>query len=216
MSPKSSAAENQQRPAVSQRVIRKHQVRREGILKAAAEIFAEMGYHRTSLEEIADRLDLTRASLYHYFSSKDALLSECLEFGSQGALQALAKAEEAHLDGAAEDRLRALIRIQLEIICRDAPELSRLFLGTMDWPDSFRSHIKKLRNQHDTFFRNAIQGGVESGEFDCPNTAAVIHCMHGAMNYAPLWLKPTSRSFERDLNAVIDALLRMVRPEAGR
>lgn len=210
MSAKNSTAESQQRPAASQRVVRKHQIRREAILKAAAEIFAEMGYHRTSLEEVADRLDLTRASLYHYFSSKDALLSECLEFGSQGALQTLAKAEEATRDGSAQERLRALVRIQLEIICRDAPELSRLFLGTMDWPDSFRAHIKKLRNQHDAFFRNAIESGVESGEFSCPNIAVAIHCMHGAMNYSPIWLKATSRTFERDLNAVIDSLLRLV------
>lgn len=216
MNSKGSAADNTLQPAASPRVARKYNTRREGILRAAAGIFAEMGYHRTSLEVVADRFDLTRASLYHYFSSKDALLLACLEFGAQEAIERLTQAEAATRDDTAEERLRALIRTQLEITCRDAPEVSRLFLSTMDWPDSFRAHVKKLRKQHDAFFSDEIQSGIQKGEFNCPDAAVAIHCLHGAMNYAPMWLKPTRRTFDHDLDALIDTLVRLVLPGTDR
>jgi len=48
--------------------------KREKILKNAAKIFAKKGYERASLEEIANQLKLTKASLYHYIKSKEEML----------------------------------------------------------------------------------------------------------------------------------------------
>lgn len=51
---------------------------RERILAAALELFAEQGFDGTSLQQIADRLGLTKAALYYHFRSKDDLLAELL------------------------------------------------------------------------------------------------------------------------------------------
>ena len=71
------------------RVARKRQRRTEEILRVAAEVLAEKGYYNTSLEEIADRLDLAKASLYHYFDSKEALLAACLATVAEEAISRL-------------------------------------------------------------------------------------------------------------------------------
>jgi hypothetical protein len=68
------------------RVARKRQRRVQEILRVAAEVLAEKGYYNTSLEEIAERLDLAKASLYHYFDSKEALLTACLGSVAQDAI----------------------------------------------------------------------------------------------------------------------------------
>src|SRR5258707_6680861 len=47
---------------------------RARILDAALDVFSEHGLEGSSLQEIADRLDLTKAALYYYFRSKDELL----------------------------------------------------------------------------------------------------------------------------------------------
>ncbi len=47
---------------------------RARILDAALDVFSEHGFEGSSLQEIADRLDLTKAALYYYFRSKDELL----------------------------------------------------------------------------------------------------------------------------------------------
>jgi AcrR family transcriptional regulator len=52
---------------------------RERILTVANELFIEQGYEGTSLREIADRLDITKAALYYHFRSKDEILETLLE-----------------------------------------------------------------------------------------------------------------------------------------
>jgi AcrR family transcriptional regulator len=48
---------------------------RQRILDVALELFAEQGYEKTSLREIAERLNVTKAALYYHFASKEALLA---------------------------------------------------------------------------------------------------------------------------------------------
>src|SRR5450631_983843 len=48
---------------------------RTRIRQVALELFAEQGYEKTSLREIAERLDVTKAALYYHFASKEALLA---------------------------------------------------------------------------------------------------------------------------------------------
>ena len=47
---------------------------RDRILAVALDLFTERGYDGTSLREIAEKLDVTKAALYYHFKSKDALL----------------------------------------------------------------------------------------------------------------------------------------------
>ncbi|GAB4287679.1 MAG: TetR/AcrR family transcriptional regulator [Deferrisomatales bacterium] len=54
--------------------------RREQIFAAGAQLFAEKGYERTSLQEVADRLGVTKPALYYYYRSKEDLLFEIMSF----------------------------------------------------------------------------------------------------------------------------------------
>jgi AcrR family transcriptional regulator len=49
------------------------------LLERAADLFAERGFSGTTLQDVADTVGLTRAALYHYFDSKEALLSTLVE-----------------------------------------------------------------------------------------------------------------------------------------
>lgn len=168
-----------------------------------------MGYHRTSLEDIGERLDLTRASLYHYFPSKDALLAECLEYGAEQAFASFRQVLADSADATADERLHALIIAQLRVICRDAPELSRLFVSGMDWPQTFRQQVKSLRDRHDAFFRAIIDEGLRKGEFRCADAEIARHCLHGAMNYAAVWLTARGAAFELAVHNIADSLVLM-------
>ncbi len=67
---------------------------RQGVLDAARRLFAERGFAATSLQQIADELGVTKANVYYYFRTKDAILQALLD----GQVTAL----EAMLDAAAE------------------------------------------------------------------------------------------------------------------
>jgi AcrR family transcriptional regulator len=80
---------------------------RQRLLEAALVLFAEQGYDATPLQEIADRLRVTKAALYYYFPSKTSILEALLQ-PSQAAIVALldaAEAEESH-----EQRVAAVVR----------------------------------------------------------------------------------------------------------
>ena len=57
---------------------------RARILDAALDVFSEYGFEGSSLQQIADRLDLTKAALYYYFRSKDELLEALVEPAIKG------------------------------------------------------------------------------------------------------------------------------------
>ena len=52
---------------------------REEILVAAAQIFGQKGFHATSMQDIAQAVNLQKASLYHHFGSKQEILLELLD-----------------------------------------------------------------------------------------------------------------------------------------
>ena len=61
----------------SPRVAEKREKRRAEILQAALRAFGEKGYHRTTLDDIAEHLGVRKTALYHYFPDKEAILYEC-------------------------------------------------------------------------------------------------------------------------------------------
>lgn len=76
--------------------------RRRQILDAAVTTVNEIGYHRSSLAEIAQRADIAKSALVYYFSSKEALLLELVE----AAFTALGEHVAAAVDGIEEPRAR--------------------------------------------------------------------------------------------------------------
>src|SRR5271155_3018018 len=70
-------------------------LKRDRILKEAANLFAERGYHGTTIDDIADRFGATKPFVYYHFKSKLALLIELCERGTTEALSAAERAISA-------------------------------------------------------------------------------------------------------------------------
>lgn len=72
--------------------------RERQILEVAEEVFAVYGYQATSMDEIAQRVGLSKPMLYDYFGSKDGLLLACIERAKRELLEATAAAAGQDLD----------------------------------------------------------------------------------------------------------------------
>ncbi|MGW4681756.1 TetR/AcrR family transcriptional regulator [Micromonospora taraxaci] len=72
---------------------------RERIKAVALELFTEQGYEKTSLREIAERLNVTKAALYYHFKSKDDIVASFVEdrFEQMDALTAWAESQPRSL-----------------------------------------------------------------------------------------------------------------------
>lgn len=199
---------DEQTPPTPSRIERKRDLKMASILEAAAKVLGERGYHKLSLDEIAEQLDLTKASLYHYFASKEELVSACLESLASSANQRLAEAA-VDVSGSATDRLTRLIMVQLTIILREQPQLAALFLQPLDWPERYVQRTRALRLEHDAIFRAVVREGIASGEFDTDEQIAMYN-LYGAMNFTPVWLRGlTKKQFETMASGVATNLLRL-------
>src|SRR3954471_21751282 len=96
-------------PAPPGRIERKRGKRIQEILATAAALFGERGYAAVSLEDVAERLDVTKGSLYYYFASKDALGTAAIETLGNEWTSRLENLPAART-GSPADRLRALLR----------------------------------------------------------------------------------------------------------
>ena len=93
-----------------------HDIKRDAILDIAAQCFAERSYTAASMNEIAAACGTSKARLYHYYESKDAILFDLLDRHTQRLLtliaQTEAKAQRQNLDD--RDALHALVRAFLQ------------------------------------------------------------------------------------------------------
>jgi AcrR family transcriptional regulator len=81
-------------------------VTKEAVVEAAGELFAQLGFDRTSMRDIASRLGISAAALYHHYESKDAILLAVAEPGFILAEQWMATADETPL---APETVRAIL-----------------------------------------------------------------------------------------------------------
>jgi len=168
------------RSAVSQRR------RAPQIIEAAARVFAERGFHGATTQDIADVLGIRQASLYYYFSSKEAALELVCLKGVEGFFDA-AKAIAAQKRSARE-RLSLLIKSHLSPLV-DRANFVKVFLNERQHlPAESRRRIGRWSRGLERIFEQVVREGVENGEFR-PNldvrlaTLAIL----GMCNAAPSW-----------------------------
>jgi len=66
---------------------RNRDVKREAVIRAAAQAFNARGYHNTSIDEIAAALNVTKPTIYYYVANKEQLLLECILTGLERVLE---------------------------------------------------------------------------------------------------------------------------------
>jgi AcrR family transcriptional regulator len=198
------------------RVERKRGRRIQEIVTTAAELFGARGYDGVSLEDVAERLDVTKGSLYYYFASKDELVTAAIEtLGNEwtARLEGLPAGQK----GTPAERLRALAREHIGIAVREYPAALRLYLVPQEWPAAQRARIKELRRRHDHVFRTVVEEGLASGVFTVTSVDAALQCMHAAMSQTPAWCAHLSgRARERAIEEFADTVLMLVGVLPGR
>jgi TetR/AcrR family transcriptional regulator of autoinduction and epiphytic fitness len=208
---RSTAAAAAESRAASGRVARRRDRRKAEIVRTATEILSASGYQGMSLEEVAERTDIAKATLYHYFSSKDDLVAAALEALTQEVLRRLAERQAAAAGASAAETLRALVDEQVLILTETAPEVAAVFSWPRAWPASFDEPMKDMRRRHDAVFRRVVERGVASGEFTCGDVSIALQCLHGILNQSAVWIRPHVHAGDRETarRGVVDCALRL-------
>ncbi|OGO36516.1 MAG: hypothetical protein A2W35_11645 [Chloroflexi bacterium RBG_16_57_11] len=161
---------------------------REDILVAAAQIFGQKGFHATSMQDIAQAVNLQKASLYHHVSSKQEILVDVLD----QALDLLIERMQAvlALPLAPDDMLRQAVRVYLATLVehRDLAAVLLLEHRNLD-PDQHARHIPR-RDRFEQLWRDLIQQGLDDGFFCSSEPAMASRALLGVMNWTITWYQP--------------------------
>jgi AcrR family transcriptional regulator len=162
--------------------------RRHELTRQAARLFAERGYHGTSMGDIAEALGVQKGSLYSLTGSKQQLLYETMRAGAEGFHAAL----DAIPDGLpAVERIRRALRGHLRVV---AEQIDVATVFTREWrylEGDEREGILAERRRYEERFRALFREGVEAGELrsDLDAGAAALLVLSAA-NWAYTWLQP--------------------------
>lgn len=139
--------------------------RRKQILRAAAVVFAERGFHRTRVSDIARQAGIAHGLIYHYFHSKDDLLQSIFEDNWMVFLKVLEDLTEQHERPVAA-RLQSVVELVLDAL-EVVPEILQVMIREVSRSGRF------VREDTVGLFRRAIEllgvlirEGQESGELD--------------------------------------------------
>jgi AcrR family transcriptional regulator len=163
---------------------------RQEILRTAARLFQQQGYDATSMNDVATALKVSKAGLYHHFQSKDEILFELMN-------HALNITQERVVDRVlgianAEERLRMLIRLHVEVILsvRDR-EITVLLHENHPLPPSLRKRINVRKKEYIRFVEklvSEVQQMRQSRRSVSPRAATFA--LLGMINWIYQWYKP--------------------------
>ena len=166
------------------------------VVAAAAQVFAERGFHGTTTQDIADVLRIRQASLYYYFPSKEAALELVCLKGVEGYLAA-AKAIAAGA-GTPRERLTRLITSHL-LPLLDRGDFVKVFLNERQHlPAESRRRIGRWSRALERIFHDVIQEGIDEGEFRAgldPRLATLA--ILGMANAVASWYRKEAVPIER-------------------
>lgn len=156
------------------------------IIEAAARVFAERGFHGATTQDIADVLGIRQASLYYYFSSKEAALELVCLKGVEGFFEAGKKIAVG--PGTARERLILLINSHLLPLI-DRGDFVKVFLNERQHlPTESRRRIGRWSRGLERIFEDVIKEGVADGEFRADlDTRLATLAILGMCNAAPSW-----------------------------
>ncbi|HET7744839.1 MAG TPA: TetR/AcrR family transcriptional regulator [Gaiellaceae bacterium] len=168
--------------------------RRTELTRQAARLFAERGYHGTSMDALAQSLGVQKGSLYSLIGSKQELLFETMREGANAFHAAL---DEIPDDLPAVERIRLALRGHLRVV---AEQLDVATVFTREWrylDDEYREEILTERRRYEERFRALVREGVEDGELrvDLDAGATALLALSAA-NWAYTWLKPGANTDE--------------------
>lgn len=176
-----------------------HHLKREEILAAAAACFAQLSYAAASMQEVAAKLGTSKARIYHYYESKDALLFDLLDRYTQRLLALIGQTEALAQRQKLDDRaaLHALIEAFLTEYETSATTHVALlndtqFLSDVQTPDKPSQRALIVQRQRDIvsaftrFLRRAYPQRLND-----QNQTALTMMLMGMINWTFTWLRPS-------------------------
>jgi len=188
--------------------------RRNELTREAARLFAQKGYHGTSIGEIAQALGVQKGSLYAHIESKQDLLYETMAEGARAFHAGLDAIPE---DLPATDKIRLALRSHLRAVA-DQLDVATVFFQEWRYLEGERrDEILAERRRYEERIRALFREGRDLGELrsDLDDSTAALLALSAA-NWAYTWLTPgrdTDELADRFYELLLDGMRGYATPD---
>lgn len=162
--------------------------RREELVQVAARLFAERGFHGTSMADLAEAMGVQKGSLYSLTGSKQDLLVVVTREGAATFHAALDRVPD---DSPPLDRVRLALRAHLAVV---AAQVDTATVFIREWrfleePEltAFRDERRRYADRWQGLFREAAERGALRTDLDVEATVLLVL---SAANWAYTWIRP--------------------------
>jgi len=167
-------------------------------------MFNKHGFSRTSLDDVAAELGVTKPVVYNYLGNKDRVLLECLRIGLE---QLVAAAEDVlSIRGTGADRLRSYLLRYAEITMS---EFGRCVIRTGDdlLSPASRVEFRRMKRLVDNKLRELISAAAADESLRVCNIRTTSFAIAGALNWPAQWYRETGPETKRQIAEQIVDLL---------
>lgn len=185
--------------------------KREAVLRTAVALFLEQGYHRATLNGVAERLNITKPALYNYFRSKDEILFACWALG-QERVEEVITAINAE-GGSGIVRLRKLVHAYAALMATDFGA-SLVRFDPRDLIEKNATVVRASKRKIDRTFRDYITAGIADGSIRRCDAKLSAFAIAGALNWVGHWYRADGRLSPEAI--ADDFAMRLTEPLATR
>jgi AcrR family transcriptional regulator len=161
--------------------------KRDAVLRTAVQLFLEQGYHRATLNEVAERLNITKPALYNYFRGKDEILFECWALGQERAEDCIAEIDAG--GGSGLSKLRKLIEGYALVMASDFGA-SLVRFNARDLTEANQKIARAGKRRIGQAFRNYVSEGVMDGSIKPCDVKLTTFAIVGSLNWIGHWFTP--------------------------
>lgn len=187
-----SQKQHKTRKAAGRKRTQKSENTRQLILDAAARIFAEYGYTRTRLGDIADSLDIHLTGLYYYYDNKEELVSDIIcHVPGRTAVALQSALDEIPDDADSREKISRAIDVYLEHILQDDNYVRAYHRIASQVSPEIRQRAMSVTRDINEIWKRLIDDGVKSGALRGDLDVTMVRMlMLGSMNWAVEWFQP--------------------------
>jgi AcrR family transcriptional regulator len=178
---------------------------RDQIVRTAADLFRERGFPATTLDDVARRLGMSKASLYTYFRGKDEILAAI----SQETIESFTRELNLVLtsDLSPEDKLRRIVRAHVRFVIANRSFLTVFFSEEANLPARFARALAAQKDRYDKGVESVVADGIRLGVFRDVPPRLVVFGLLGMLNWVYKWYNPRGRWGAEEISSAFLAMV---------
>lgn len=162
-------------------------LKRKRIVEAARRLFYEKGYERTTLDDIADRLQVTKPFIYSYYKTKNEMLHEIAQQCIAECLEAQARILAGKLS--IREKLAKIVEEVAQIIIRNQANTIIYLREEMNLDWQIAQRIREQRDEFDHRMMKLLKDGTRAGVLHVVDERVTARCIGGILVWCALWYR---------------------------